>query len=221
MEKTRLFPVRALCFDVGSMKIAFKEWALVCDALGRGDQSVIIRKGGIAEGREGFRFKHEAFFLFPTFFHEQPGLTRHPEPARLLEQEQGGIGPNGEGREVITIRYFARVEWTRWVDDWARLRALLPFHIWQDGVIRERFEYGEPNGVHVAVLRVYRIAEPWSIAQSPRYGGCRSWLQLPEPPPGLRLPDGALPDEGCGMLPVIGDEVHEQRISALRAVLGG
>ncbi|MFL6569175.1 MAG: DUF1802 family protein, partial [Chthoniobacterales bacterium] len=34
--------------------IGFKEWALVCEALGRGEQRIIIRKGGIAEGRDGF-----------------------------------------------------------------------------------------------------------------------------------------------------------------------
>ena len=31
--------------------IAFKEWAGVCDALTRGDQSIIVRKGGISEAR--------------------------------------------------------------------------------------------------------------------------------------------------------------------------
>jgi len=34
--------------------VGFKEWSLVCDAFGRGEQSIILRKGGIAEGREGF-----------------------------------------------------------------------------------------------------------------------------------------------------------------------
>src|SRR5438046_2307968 len=54
----------------------FKEWSLVCDALGRGRQSVILRKGGIAEGRGGFSFRHRGFFLFPTFFHEQIAKVR-------------------------------------------------------------------------------------------------------------------------------------------------
>ena len=51
--------------------VGFKEWALVCEALGRGEQTILLRKGGLAEGREGFGFRHEEFFLFPTFFHEQ------------------------------------------------------------------------------------------------------------------------------------------------------
>ena len=56
--------------------IGFKEWSLVCNALGHGTQSVILRKGGIAEGREGFSFRHREFFLFPTFFHEQIAKVR-------------------------------------------------------------------------------------------------------------------------------------------------
>jgi hypothetical protein len=46
--------------------IGFKEWSLVCNALGQGTQSVILRKGGIAEGREGFSFRRREFFLFPS-----------------------------------------------------------------------------------------------------------------------------------------------------------
>ena len=41
------------------------------DALGRGEQIVILRKGGIAEGRGGFRAEHDRFWLFPTRFHQQ------------------------------------------------------------------------------------------------------------------------------------------------------
>ena len=71
------------------MPIAFKEWSLVCDALGDGRQSIILRKGGIAEGRDGFQFKHREFFLFPTHFHEQAKhLPRHLEPL-IVEGEDG------------------------------------------------------------------------------------------------------------------------------------
>ena len=58
--------------------IGFKEWAVVCDALGRGEQTILLRKGGIAEGRNGFGFHHAEFFLIPTFFHEQVVKVRMP-----------------------------------------------------------------------------------------------------------------------------------------------
>ncbi len=72
--------------------VGFKEWALVCEALGRGEQTVILRKGGIAEGREGFSFKHREFFLFPTFFHEQVGKVRGG-PAELPQAAARGGWP--------------------------------------------------------------------------------------------------------------------------------
>jgi len=43
--------------------IGFKGWSLVCDAMAQGTQSIILRKGGIAEGREGFSFWHREFFV--------------------------------------------------------------------------------------------------------------------------------------------------------------
>ncbi|SVB17570.1 uncharacterized protein METZ01_LOCUS170424, partial [marine metagenome] len=42
-----------------SVQTAFKEWGVVVEALGRGEQIVILRKGGIAEGDSGFRAEHD------------------------------------------------------------------------------------------------------------------------------------------------------------------
>ena len=53
------------------MRIAFKEWMIVVNALGRGEQIIILRKGGISEGHDGFRAEHSRFLLFPTLFHQQ------------------------------------------------------------------------------------------------------------------------------------------------------
>ena len=181
------------------MSTAFKEWALVCDALGRGTQSVIIRKGGIAEGRDGFRFKHDAFFLFPTFFHEQPARTKLPPGTTLREETQG----------EIRIDLFARVEWTQRIDDLATVARLDPFHIWDAKVIEERFQYDAPPGVHVAVLRVERLSTSWIFPALPRYGGCRSWLELPEFP------------EGITRTPVLDDVTHAARVAAIREALAG
>src|SRR5438093_782089 len=50
--------------------IAFKEWAVVVDALGRGEQILILRKGGIRERRGEFQVDHASFWLFATQHHE-------------------------------------------------------------------------------------------------------------------------------------------------------
>ncbi len=183
--------------------IGFKEWAIVCEALERGRQSLIIRKGGIAEGRDGFRFKHDAFFLFPTLFHEQIARTTLPAGTPLPQLDP----------ERIALRLFGQVEWTEFLGDWEAVRRLAPFHIWSEASVAERFHYNEtkdpekPPGIHAAVLRVYRLAEPWSFPNEPRYGGCRSWLNLPE------LPDG------LAATPVLDDAAHAARVAEIRAAM--
>jgi hypothetical protein len=172
--------------------IGFKEWALVCEALGDGRQSVIIRKGGIAEGREGFQFRHREFFLFPTFFHEQ--LTR----TRLVDAALPISSPN-----EIKIRFFVQVEERRRIDDWETARAFEPLHILQESVVRERFEYDDAPGVHIAFVRVFRLEPIWRFPDSKAYGGCRSWLHLPDRPEGLQLH------------PVLSDAEHGRRASQL------
>jgi hypothetical protein len=110
--------------------VGFKEWALVCEALGRGEQSILLRKGGLAEGRQGFGFRHAEFFLFPTFFHEQTVKVRTPD-AQL---------PTGREGE-IEIRYFAKLEARAEITSWPAAAALERFHILEESVVRERFEY--------------------------------------------------------------------------------
>ena len=156
--------------------IGFKEWALVCEALGDGRQTIILRKGGLAEGRDGFAFEHREFFLFPTFFHEQLERVRLPG-ASLPEPPP----------DEIEIRYFARVKETRVIRDWAEVRALEPWHILAESVVRERFEYDGEAGLHVAFVETFRLEPVWRFPNEARYGGCRSWVELPAPPGALQL----------------------------------
>lgn len=150
--------------------VGFKEWALVCEALGRGEQTILLRKGGIAEGRQGFGFRHDEFFLLPTFFHEQVGKVRRPGA------ELPAIR-NGE----IEIGYFAKLEARQEIASWAQAEALEPFHILDESVVRERFEY-KGAGLHVALVRVFRLEPVWIFPDRPAYRGCRSWVNLPECP---------------------------------------
>jgi hypothetical protein len=156
--------------------IGFKEWALVCEALGDGRQTVIIRKGGIGEGRDGFAFRHREFFLFPTFFHEQANLVR--DPVAVLPEPLP---------DEIEIRYFAQVKEARVITNWEDVLALEPCHILRESVVRERFEANNAPGVHVAFVEVFRLDPVWRFPNAKAYGGCRSWVELPAPQAGLQL----------------------------------
>ena len=50
---------------------ALKEWATVVKALENGDQTVLLRKGGILETASGFKIESKKFLFFPTFEHQE------------------------------------------------------------------------------------------------------------------------------------------------------
>ncbi len=180
--------------------IAFKEWTLICDALARGEQSLIIRKGGIAEGRDGFRFKHPDFLFFPTLFHEQAAKLRVPADTALPALREDG---------QHEIRLAAHVEWTEDLTDWEKIKALAPLHLWQESEIEKRFRQDEKFMVSLAFLRVQKLSEPLLFPDAARYGGCRSWVEVPELTAGTSLID------------VLDETTHRKREASVRAVIGG
>src|SRR5437763_7464549 len=149
--------------------VGFKEWSLVCDALGRGTQSVILRKGGIAEGRGGFSLRHREFFLFPTFFHEQ--IVK----VRIAAADIPAPG------STIAIQWYARVERAVRISSLAIAKALAPLHILSAEVVRERFAY-KGKGLNVAFVRIFEISPIWVLQNGKRFGGCHSWIDLRRPP---------------------------------------
>lgn len=162
--------------EASAQNIGFKEWANVCEALGTGVMSLILRKGGIHEGRGGFEFKHTEFFLFPTWFHTQgEKLTwQAPNPERF-------VFPPEDGRTSVDIDYFCTLEQVWRVTEWDKVAALAPHHVWAEDVIKERFVYDEESCLNVALVRTWRLPERWSFPYSKSYGGCRSWITLPKP----------------------------------------
>jgi len=163
--------------------VGFKEWGIVCEALGRGRQSIILRKGGIAEGRDGFSFRQHEFFLFPTFFHEQPDKVR--EAGRRGSTDSSRCETDIEfpagSHDKIQIGFFAKLELVKTITSWETAQALEPLHILKREVVRERFEYDKVPGLKVGFVRVFRVVPPWTFPNQKSYGGCRSWVKLPEP----------------------------------------
>ena len=161
---------------------AFKEWQVICDALASGRQSILLRKGGIHEGREGFSFAKESFFLFPTRFHAQGEQIR-----------EGNVEPKPEWQpgDQIEITHHAEARWAVTLNDWNQVKALRQFHIYSDDAIRERYEWSgkgmETSSIHVALVRVRKLSDPWKFPYEKSMGGCRSWISIPAPPSAWRL----------------------------------
>ena len=155
------------------MRTAFKEWAVVVDSLGRGDQIIVLRKGGIAEGRDGFQIEHSEFLLFPTLYHQQRDLVIPSAQARYDE-----LAPLLPGPDIVRLEYFARVAASRRLECLSDAESLRGQHCWRDEVIADRFEWGRSENIFAIGLRVHRLPLRIELPMTPAYGGCRSWIEL-------------------------------------------
>ena len=155
------------------MRIAFKEWAIVVDALGSGRQIVILRKGGISEGRRGFQVEHAEFLLYPTRVHQERASVVEAVADRF--DALGAAPPNPT---EVQLNFFAHVVSWRRIETLESVERLRGQHIWRDGVIAERFDWGSDKNIFALAVRVFRLPEPVQIPVLPSYGGCKSWIDL-------------------------------------------
>ncbi|MEW6306923.1 MAG: DUF1802 family protein [Verrucomicrobiota bacterium] len=167
------------------MRTAFKEWAVIVDALGRGEQILILRKGGISEGRNGFQVDYPRFLFFPTLFHQQRESVLPPAQARF-----DTIAPQLPPKDRLRLEYWADVVWWQRLDSLAAAERLRGQHVWRDEVIADRFEWGRDKTIHALAVRVHRLPHPIELPVLESYGGCKSWIELavdvdPQGPPVL------------------------------------
>ena len=153
--------------------VAFKEWQIVCDAIASGEQNIILRKGGISEGKHGFQWLHSRFFLFPTQFHEQDQLVKPCADGSTRPFTK----PEDEG--IISFSLLVETVATGRLTDWQEICRLEEHHIWTRDCIRERYEWGDEPGISFAWIRAARLAESWKLEDRKGFGGCRSWIGLP------------------------------------------
>jgi hypothetical protein len=155
------------------MRMAFKEWAVVVDALGRGEQILILRKGGLREGPQGFQVDHPRFLLFPTLFHQQ---REQVIPAAQERFDQ--IAPDFPEASRLRLQYFAEVVASERLESLEAALSLRGQHIWRDEVIAERFEWGPNQNILALTLRVFRLPHRIELPMLESYGGCKSWVEL-------------------------------------------
>ena len=186
--------------------IGFKEWALVCDALGRGEQSIILRKGGIAEAGGAFRPEHDRFWLYPTHFHEQQQAGVKPAYHTLLSDAEADRPPAG----AVRFSHYVHVTAVYHLTDLDTALALDALHVWTAETVAQRFHYRRP-GLYLLVVRAFATPEPVAVPEHPEYAGCKTWVELLTAPPA-----GA----DAGAVPVIGDEEWGEVMARIEAVAG-
>jgi len=170
------------------------------DALGRGEQIIILRKGGIHESKGGFKIEHPQFVLFPTLFHQQRESVVATAQARFDQ-----IAPRFPSKDSVRLEFFAEVvEWQR-IDSLAAAERLRGQHIWRDEVIAERFDWGKDRAIFALAARVFRFSAPVELRVRESYGGCKSWVELEQE------------IATVGAHPVLSDEAFAGKLNAFHA----
>ena len=184
-------------------RTALKEWAVLCDAMARGEIVAMIRKGGIREQRAGFSVRHDRFVLYPTYFHEK-AAEMAPRLVHTLEASHREQPPAG----TIRLSLVAEVAAVWSVSSLEPLRAIEDQHGLAWGAVESRFHYKGRPGVQVVAVRVKRLPRSVELPEARRYQGCVSWVALDE-----RV-------DVANSRAVMGDEEFARRMARLRDALG-
>lgn len=133
---------------------SLKEWANAIEALGRGEQVILIRKGGIADPK--FGLEAERFYLYPTYFHQ-------PEQA-----------PDAG----VAITHWCEVARTWRVHELEALCRLEPHVVFPREVLETRYRFRADQALHVIGVRTFALPQAVMIEAKPEYAGCRSWVSV-------------------------------------------
>ncbi len=184
-------------------QMALKEWAVTVEAMAKGDQVLLLRKGGIHEDGKDFRVIHREFLFYPTYLHQKEDLLQpayQPAFRKLLEQPQDN--------DRITFSYWARAEEVLEISEREKVDNLEPHHIWTTAYAQSKLHWKPMLPMSVLLLRIYKLEQPVTVPYLPEYGGCTSWVEV-------------LSDVNLGrMEPVLNDAEFQRRCDDIKRSLG-
>ena len=157
---------------MSSITHALKEWAIALEALEQGKTIMLLRKGGIKESKGRFQVPRDRILLYPTYEHQQPALLK-PEYKSHVTPVASGWHP-----QQVTISSWAEITDVLPVSEENTVKALLPFHIWNEQFISDRLKWKPHQPIYILLLRTYKLLTSQVIDYRPQYGGCTSWLDL-------------------------------------------
>jgi hypothetical protein len=183
-----------------SLQVALKEWSTVCRAFETGRQMLLLRKGGISESAGEFQVEHREFLLFPTFLHQNLNMLKPTDQGDYTphDEEPGEVAISCAGVVADIIQLKSREQMNKIDDE----------HIWTAPLLDMRFNYRPDNPLYLLLIRAYRLHAPVTIANTPAYAGCKSWVPL------------ELPIEIGDALPVMDDVKFEMRRKSILDRIG-
>lgn len=157
--------------------LALKEWSIICKALEDGNQTILLRKGGILEYKKGFEIRQKSFLLFPTLEHqaEEYLQSKYLQTYDLLLR---GNKSEYIQNKANTVLVQARIEAIQEFHDHEMLPKLEKYHIWNEKYVNMRMNYNPKKPMNALLLRIYKLPQPISIDVKPEWAGCKSWIDI-------------------------------------------
>ena len=186
------------------IRVALKEWSIICDLLAEGSLALLLRKGGIHEdhGPGVFRLEHPRFALFPSYLHQKPAMLKPAfrDRVRIMEEpahvDLPAIGTAEKIWQVPSRELFDQL------DD---------LHPWSAEHVDMRFNYKPDHPLYVVAVRCAALPEPWRVVNDWTYGGCKSWVPLKD--------DDAV--DPAAATPAITDEAFAELVQRIDQTLRG
>ena len=199
--------------------LALKEWDVVVAALEQGLQAVIVRKGGLDDPDGRIPLPPGRFWLMPTLFHERalflkpehhgllvPGAHRAPRAVSVELPRPEGTRSVRRGH--LRIAAVAEVVDAVEATSLDALQGLTERTVWTDRYLRLRYRWRPDERPLVIVLRIACLPAPVEVPDRAEYGGCRSWVDLVDPP------------DDSQAVPVWPEERLAEEVATVRRLLG-
>lgn len=170
---------------------ALKEWNAVISALENGNQTILLRKGGILETASGFRVESKKFLLYPTMEHQ--GVTN------IKKQYHHFLNK----KITSTITAYGEIIAEADISN-DTIEKLSKFHIWSDSYIIQRRDWHPEKPLKALFLKTYKIPKI-TIIKKPEYQGCKSWIDINE-----EIPEGKQ---------VLSDEIIKSRLDEFKEII--
>ena len=156
--------------------IALKEWATVLEAMAKGEQLVLIRKGGLIEPGSGFEVLSPDFVFYPTFEHQAVNYLRE-QYRGYFELASHARAPEGK----VTFQVYGQAVHSVQTLDASIIDRLTAYHCYNRDFLTQRLKWQPDQPLAIVIVRAFKMVEPVTISVAPQYAGCKSWVELEAP----------------------------------------
>ncbi len=172
------------------------------EAMNKGEQAVLIRKGGLIEPGSGFEVIARDFVFFPTFEHQAVNYLREPYRG-YFELASRSRAPEGK----VSFQIYGQAVHSVQTRDASVIDRLTPYHCYNHDFVTQRLKWQPAQPLAIVIVRVFRMQAPVTVAVAPQYAGCKSWVELEAP---ITLGE---------LTPVLDDAIFAQKCHEIESLL--